>query len=90
MTPQEKYLLTADIIFALLSIWFFFPRCKMPLWKRVIGVAFVWGMNYAAFCYDNNNGWMLSHSETIYLSLCNFIAVSAILSWVVYRRRGLL
>jgi hypothetical protein len=87
MTSSEKYLLVADIIFALLSLWFFFPQCKMTLWQRLICVAVVWGINIVFFCYDDNDIWV-KHHQGNYAVLCNFVASFAIFGWMASTERG--
>ncbi|HVU28037.1 MAG TPA: hypothetical protein VHG71_09920 [Verrucomicrobiae bacterium] len=85
MTTPEKYLLATDVVFALLSIWFFFPQCKMRLWQRFFCVAIIWGINIIFFCYDNNNHWVTGHQH-YYRSLCLFTALSAFYSWMMTER----
>jgi hypothetical protein len=80
MNALEKYLLAADIVFSLLVVWFFFPRCKIQLWMRLIFVVFVWGINAAVFYYDNNVMWLFHHSY-YYRPPCLWVALAAIFSW---------
>jgi hypothetical protein len=89
MNPQEKYLLIADIVFALLSVWFLFPRCKMPLWSRLILVLCVWGLNAWFSYHDNTFTW--PHYRKIYSTLCAFVALAAVNGWLTNtgRRRSL-
>jgi len=85
MTPSEKYLFVADVIFALLSIWFFFPQCKMPLWQRLICVAIVWGINIVFFCYDRNNPWLLGY-QSYFDTPCLWVALAAYHGWMLTER----
>ena len=87
MNTQEKYLLAVDILFAVLSIRFVFPQCKWPLWARLLWVAFVWGVNIVALCYDDNDRWLSSHTA-IYRGLCGSIALVAFLGWTANNKKG--
>jgi hypothetical protein len=87
MTSREKYMFMADIIFALLSIWFLLPRCKMALWLRLILVAFVWGINMGFSYHDNNVMWLFTHGY-YYSPLCLFVALAAFYGWKTTTERG--
>jgi hypothetical protein len=87
MTSREKYMFMADIIFALLSIWFLLPRCKMALWLRLILVAFVWGINMWFSYHDNNVMWLFTHGH-YYSPLCLFVALAAFFGWKTNVKRG--
>ena len=84
MTASEKYLVAANLIFALLSIWFFFPQCKMPLWLRLICVTIVWGINIAFLWYDNNK-WA-RYNEIYFNEPCLWVALSAVYGWMTTKR----
>jgi hypothetical protein len=84
MTSPEKYLFVADIVFALLSLWFFFPRCKLSLWTRLILAVFVLGINLWFFQHDNNVTWLFNHQD-IYSALCIWVIFTAVFGWKANR-----
>jgi hypothetical protein len=87
MTEQEKYMFAADIVFALLSIWFWFPQCKWPLWARLFFVAFVFGINAWFSYHDNNVMWMFERGYWHYYRWpCRIVAFSAVFSWLATKR----
>ena len=73
--------LAANISFALLSVWFLFPRSKIPLWGRLVWIAFVWGVNAAGSYYDNNVMWLFGHTY-FYRPFCIWVAFTAIFTWL--------
>jgi hypothetical protein len=77
----EIYWLAANILFALLSVWFLFPQCKIPLWGRLLWVAFVLGINAAGNYYDNNVRWLFYHAS-FYRPFCLWVANAAVFPWL--------
>jgi hypothetical protein len=87
MTSPKKYLFVADIIFALVSTWFFFPQCKIPLWMRLIWVAFVYGINMWFFYHDNHVMWLFVHMH-YYSPLCLWVFLAAVYGWLATRSKS--
>ena len=86
MNTLEKCLLAADIIFAVLSLWFLFPQCKASIWQRFIYVVLVYAINALAFYYDDNVMWLFVHTG-YFVPLCHFVGGCAICGWFIRQRR---
>jgi hypothetical protein len=54
MNDFEKALFVADILFAALSVCFFFPKFRKLLWTRLLCISLVFGVNIFAFWRAKN------------------------------------